>query len=78
MKPQQVPLGTIPEGFVYRDQSKRNPWWVKSVDRITTELDESTIQRKDDLFGYGSLPKKQLGSWWQKKLPIGGIDTRRR
>ncbi len=46
MKSEQTPLGTIPDGFVYRDQSKRYPWWVKSVDRITTEIDESTFQRK--------------------------------
>ena len=40
------PLGRIPEGFVYRDQSNRYPWWVKSVDRITTEIDESALKRK--------------------------------
>ncbi len=43
---EQVPLGTIPKGFVYRDQSKRYPWWVTSVDRITTEIDETTLNRK--------------------------------
>jgi epoxyqueuosine reductase len=40
------PLGTIPKGFVYRNQSKRYPWWVKSVDRMTTEIDESKLNRK--------------------------------
>ena len=45
-KIEQEPLGTIPNGYLYRDQSKRYPWWVKSVDRITTEIDESAWQRK--------------------------------
>jgi epoxyqueuosine reductase len=38
--------GTLPEGFVYRDQRGRYPWWVQSVDRITTEVDASTWERK--------------------------------
>jgi hypothetical protein len=29
----------IPEGYVFRDQRGRYPWWVKSVDRITTPVD---------------------------------------
>ncbi|MBW2141813.1 MAG: reductive dehalogenase [Deltaproteobacteria bacterium] len=37
--------GAISEGFVYRDQSKRYPWWVKSVDRITVETNASEIQK---------------------------------
>ncbi len=37
--------GIIPEGFVYRNQSKRYPWWVKSVDRITVETNPSEIQQ---------------------------------
>jgi epoxyqueuosine reductase len=37
--------GRIPEGFVYRDQRKRYPWWVKSTDRITVETDASTIEK---------------------------------
>ena len=45
-KTMQHPLGTLPEGFVYRDQKKRYPWWVKSVDRVTTEIDESAWDRK--------------------------------
>ncbi len=33
---------TPPQGdYVYRDQKGRYPWWVRSVDRITTEVDES-------------------------------------
>ena len=38
--------GTILERFVYRDQSGRYPWWVKSVDRITTPVDASIWERK--------------------------------
>jgi hypothetical protein len=30
---------SIPEGFVYRDQKGRYPWWVKSVNKITTPVD---------------------------------------
>jgi reductive dehalogenase len=37
--------GMIPEEFVYRDQGKRYPWWVKSVDRITVETNASEIQK---------------------------------
>lgn len=37
--------GHIPDGFVYRDQGKRYPWWVKSVDRITVENKSSEIQK---------------------------------
>ncbi len=37
--------GKIPEGFIYRDQKKRYPWWVKSTDRITVEVDTSKIER---------------------------------
>jgi reductive dehalogenase len=37
--------GKIPEGFVYRDQKKRYPWWVKSTDRITVEVDTSKIEK---------------------------------
>jgi reductive dehalogenase len=35
----------IPEGFVYRDQSKRYPWWVKSVNRITVQTDASIMEK---------------------------------
>ena len=38
-------LGSIPEGFVYRDQRKRYPWWVKSRDRIAVETDASSIEK---------------------------------
>lgn len=37
--------GTIPEGFVYRNQRKRYPWWVKSVDKITVQTDASEIEK---------------------------------
>ncbi len=37
--------GKIPEGFIYRDQKKRYPWWVKSRDRITVEVDTSKIEK---------------------------------
>lgn len=37
---------TIPHGFVFRDQKGRYPWWVKSVDKITTPVDVSTWERK--------------------------------
>jgi reductive dehalogenase len=37
--------GTIPEGFVYRDQRKRYPWWVRSVDKITVPTDASEIEK---------------------------------
>ncbi len=33
--------------IVYRDQKKRYPWWVKSVDRITTETDDSRFKKPD-------------------------------
>ncbi len=32
---------------VYRDQKKRYPWWVKSVDEITTATDKSKLKRMD-------------------------------
>jgi reductive dehalogenase len=38
--------GAIPEGFVYRSQKGRYPWWVKSVDKITTPVDASRWERK--------------------------------
>ena len=37
--------GTILEGFKYRDQSRRYPWWVKSVDKITVETNASAIEK---------------------------------
>jgi reductive dehalogenase len=38
--------GSIPEGFVFRTQKGRYPWWVKSVNHITTPVDTSTWERK--------------------------------
>ncbi len=32
---------------VYRDQRKRYPWWVKSVDEITTATDKSKVKPYD-------------------------------
>lgn len=37
---------TIPHGYVYRNQKGRYPWWVNSVDKITTPVDVSTWERK--------------------------------
>ncbi len=37
---------TIPHGYVYRSQKGRYPWWVNSVDKITTPVDVSTWERK--------------------------------
>jgi epoxyqueuosine reductase len=34
-------------GLVYRDQRGRYPWWVKSVDEITTETDDARFNRPD-------------------------------
>lgn len=31
----------------YRDQKKRYPWWVKAVDKITTEIDDSQLKKSD-------------------------------
>jgi len=36
------------DSIVYRDQKKRYPWWVKSVDTITTETDDSRFKKPDD------------------------------
>jgi hypothetical protein len=36
------------DDFVYRDQKGRYPWWVRSVDRITTEVDESIEARLNE------------------------------
>lgn len=37
--------GTILEGFKYRDQSRRYPWWVKSTDKITVQTDASIMEK---------------------------------
>jgi reductive dehalogenase len=36
------------DSVVFRDQKKRYPWWVKSVDTITTETDDSRSKKTDD------------------------------
>ena len=33
--------------MIYRDQKKRYPWWVKTVDEITTETDDSRSSKPD-------------------------------
>jgi reductive dehalogenase len=35
------------EPVEYRTQKKRYPWWVKTVDRITTETDDSRFKKPD-------------------------------
>jgi epoxyqueuosine reductase len=44
---------------VYRDQSKRYPWWVSSVDRITTQVDESIMEK----------PRGSIISWVPQQPP---------
>jgi epoxyqueuosine reductase len=48
-----------PDKFVFRSQKKRYPWWVKSVDQITTEVDE-TIMEKPKKFVVHHLPRMDL------------------
>ncbi|MEW6186639.1 MAG: reductive dehalogenase [Thermodesulfobacteriota bacterium] len=33
------------KGFKYRNQRKRYPWWVKSVEKMTTETDDSIVKK---------------------------------
>ena len=40
-------MGTILEGFIYRDQKKRYPWWVKSVDKVTKKTDDSIAKQPE-------------------------------
>jgi reductive dehalogenase len=40
------------KGFKFRDQRRRYPWWVKSVDKMTTETDDS-MARKPGMPLYG-------------------------
>lgn len=51
--------GKNSENFVYRDQKGRYPWWVKSVDTITTEVDDSIMEK----------PKGNIISWLAKNSP---------
>jgi len=37
---------SVPEGYVFRDQKGRYPWWVTSVDKITTPVDIAKWERK--------------------------------
>ena len=43
----------------YRNQKKRFPWWVKSVDKITTQVDESIMEK----------PKRNVINWMAKNAP---------
>ena len=71
-------MGTIPEGFTYRDQSKRFPWWVKSVDRITTETDDAAAERPEDviysLFGKGAVKGTPNGNARNRAVLIDKIN----
>ena len=55
------------ESIIYRDQKKRYPWWVKSVDRITTETDDSRLKKPEDRRTAASKDKqtstKKEASW---------------
>jgi len=52
--------GTIPQGFQYRNQKKRYPWWVKSVDRMTTETDDSVaVHPRRNLMVAGFLKEQE-------------------
>jgi len=44
--------GMAAKGFKFRNQRSRYPWWVKSVDEMTTETDDS-IARKPGMPLYG-------------------------
>ena len=45
--------------IVYRDRKKRYPWWVKSVDRITTETDDSLLIKPEDRRTTGSKDQQK-------------------
>ena len=36
------------ESIVYRDQKNRYPWWVRTVDTITTETDDARLKKPDE------------------------------
>ncbi|MCP4753896.1 MAG: reductive dehalogenase [Proteobacteria bacterium] len=36
------------DSIVFKDQKKRYPWWVRSVDNITTEMNDSRIKKPGD------------------------------
>jgi hypothetical protein len=52
----------MPGRYVYRDQRKRYPWWVKSVETITAQVDGSIMEK----------PKGTIVQWLFKQ-PIGYI-----
>lgn len=45
-------------GFKYRDQRKRYPWWVKSVERMTTETDDSLATKRHSMPIFGVVQFK--------------------
>jgi reductive dehalogenase len=44
---QMIPVKALPDedGEEYREGKKRYPWWVKKVDNITTETDDSKLSK---------------------------------
>ena len=65
-KSSNVPAFNLGE-VTYRDQKSRYPWWVKTVDTITTETDDSRLKKTDDRRTAASKDKqtkpKQKPSW---------------
>jgi epoxyqueuosine reductase len=55
---QSALIGSTAKGFKYRDQRKRYPWWVKSVEKMTTETDDSVAKKPGmPLFGLRQFNK---------------------
>jgi len=50
--------GMAANGFTFRDQRRRYPWWVKSVDQMTTETDDSIARHPGALPIYGLVQFK--------------------
>ena len=61
----------ISDEFVYRNQKKHLPWWVKSVDQITTEIDE-TIMEKPGKAIVRDMPKYHLEQMLNTALALQG------
>ena len=51
------------EDFVYRDQKKRYPWWVRSMDKMTTEVNESLMEK----------PRSNIMNWMSQQPPEEAI-----
>ena len=45
VNPEQTASLPDSDKFSYRNQKKRFPWWVKNVDKITTQVDESILEK---------------------------------